>query len=831
MGDIRLGFRLLWKDTAFTVTAVLTLALCIGANVAVFSIVHNVLLKPLPVPQSDRIVLMGNAYPGAGAPIPGNSAAPDYFDRLRYMDVFEEQADYTGGTQSVDQNGTPVRVRMNRVTPSFFRLLRVAPVLGRTFSEEEGEIGKDTTVVLSYALWRSQFGGDPAVVGKTLRLDGQPVTVIGVMPRDFYFLNPDVLLWRPIAFTPEQKGDELRHSNNFQNIGRLKPGATIARAQQQVDAINARNLELFPAMKPLLINAGFHTSVEPLQDTLVRDIKPSLYLMWGGALFVLLIGCVNVANLVLVRSRVRLRDHATRLALGAGQARLARQLVAESAILTLGSAMLGLLVGYASLQALGTLNIRDLPRGTEIRLDGIVVAATFLIAAAIGGVIGLIPLAHVLRTPLTAVLREEGRSGTAGRRTRFLRRMLVVIQVGFAFVLLIGAGLLFASFRQVLAVEPGFNPDHVLTASIALPRSRYADDTALIGFTREALRRLRALPGVSAAGATNAIPFGGNNSNSVIFAEGYQMKPGESVISPRRVDVSPGFFEAMGVKLVRGRFFDDRDVITGPVTIVIGGQRMSPRSIIVDDTLARRFWPGQDPVGRRMYLPNDLKDLTAITATTVFHTVVGVIADIKLRDLTEGQQSVGAYYFSTDQEVPGFLTFAVKTVGDPLTLTSAVRGAINGLDRELPVFDTQTMEQRLERSLMTRRSPLVLSLIFGGVALLLSAIGIYGVLAYLVTQRRREFGIRIALGSGARAIFELVLREGLTLIGAGLVLGGIGAFVLRTSLETQLFGVAPLDPRVLAIVTGLLALVAVLACVWPANRATRIDPIIALTDQ
>ena len=309
MGDIRLGFRLLWKDTAFTVTAVLTLALCIGANVAVFSIVHNVLLKPLPVPQSDRIVLMGNAYPGAGSPIPSNSAVPDYFDRLRYMDVFEEQADYTGGTQSVDQNGTPVRVRMNRVTPSFFRLLRVAPVLGRTFSEEEGEIGKDTTVVLSYALWHSQFGGDPAVVGKDLRLDGQPVTVIGVMPRDFYFLNPDVLLWRPIAFTPEQKSDELRHSNNFQNIGRLKPGATIARAQQQVDAINARNLELFPAMKPVLINAGFHTSVEPLQDTLVRDIKPSLYLMWGGALFVLLIGCVNVANLVLVRSRARLRDH------------------------------------------------------------------------------------------------------------------------------------------------------------------------------------------------------------------------------------------------------------------------------------------------------------------------------------------------------------------------------------------------------------------------------------------------------------------------------------------------------------------------------------------
>jgi len=370
----------------------------------------------------------------------------------------------------------------------------------------------------------------------------------------------------------------------------------------------------------------------------------------------------------------------------------------------------------------------------------------------------------------------------------------------------------------------------VLTASITLPRSRYRDEQALINFTHEALRQMRALPGVTAVGATNAIPFGGNNSNSVIFAEGYQMKPGESVIAPRRVSVSPGFFEAMGVRLVRGRFFDERDSTRGPTATAIGGQQMSARSIIVDETLAKRFWPAQDPVGRRMYFPNDIKDLTAITDTTVFHTVVGVIADIKLSDLTDGERSVGAYFFSTDQEVPGFLTFAVKTAGDPATLTSAVRGVVNSLDRELPVFETQSMEQRMERSLIGRRSPAVLSLVFGFVALLLSAIGIYGVLAYLVTQRRREFGIRIALGSSARAIFELVLREGLLLIGAGLVLGGGGAFLLRKSLESQLFGVAASDPLVLATVTGLLALVAVLACAWPANRATRTDPVIALTE-
>ncbi|HEX7793715.1 MAG TPA: ABC transporter permease [Vicinamibacterales bacterium] len=830
MGDFRTGFRLLRKDKSFTLAAVLTLTVCIGANVALFSIVRNVLLKPLALPDSPRIVLMGNAYPGAGSAEPGNSAVPDYYDRLRDMDVFDEQAAYNGGTQSVDQNGVPLRIRVNRVTPSFFRLLRVRPLLGRTFGEEDGQVGRDTTAVISYAFWQSQFGGDATAVGKELRLDGQPVTVIGVMPRDFYFLSPDVLLWRPLAFTPEQRSDEQRHSNNFQNIGRLKSGATITRAQQEVNAINARNLEQFPALKPLLINAGFHTVVEPLQDTLVRDIKSSLYLMWGGALFVLLIGCVNVANLVLVRSRARMRDLATRLALGAGRARLGRQLVIESVLLTLVSAALGLLVGYGALEALSALRLQELPRGTEIRLDAIVVASTFLVALAVGIVIGLIPLAIVLPTTLTAVLREEGRSGTAGRGTQVLRRTLVVAQIGFAFVLLIGAGLLFASFRQVLAIQPGFNPDHVLTASVALPRSRYPDEPALIGFAHEALRRLRALPGVSAVGATNAIPFGANNSNSVILAEGYQMQPGESVISPRRVDVSPGFFEAMGVTLRYGRFFDDRDSTTGPVKTAVGGQRMTARSIVVDETLAKRFWPGQDPVGRRMYFPNDIKDLTAITDNTVFHTVVGVIADIKLRDLTEGQRSVGAYYFSTDQEVPGFLTFAVKTAVEPVTLTNAVRAAVNGLDRELPVFDVQTMQERMERSLVSRRSPVVLSLVFAGVALLLSAFGIYGVLAYLVSQRRREFGIRLALGSSAGSIFELVLREGLLLIGGGLVLGSAGALMLRKSFESQLFAVAPTDPVVLALVTGILALVAAFACVVPASRATRIDPIIALTD-
>jgi predicted permease len=829
LNDIRVGLRLLWKDKVFTTTGVLTLALCIGANAALFSVVHNVLLRPLPVPESDRIVLMGNAYPGAGPAAAGgeNSAVPDFYDRLKDMDVFEEQAFYNSTNQSIDQNGAPTRIRVTRVTPSFFRLLRVAPAAGRIFTEDDGEVGNDRKAILSYALWQSQFAGDPSAIGRELRVDGVALTIVGVMPKGFYYLNPNVLLWRPLAFTPQQRSDEQRHSNNFQNIARLKAGATVARAQQEVDAINARNMDRFPALKPLLINAGFHTTVNPLQDVVVRQVRSTLYLMWGGALFVLLIGCVNVANLVLVRSRSRLKELATRLALGAGRAIVARQLVFESLILTMVSAVGGLLIGYAALQLLGSLNIQDLPRGQEIRLDGIVIAATIGASLAIGIVLGLLPVVSVLPVNLTSVLREEGRSGTSGRGARTLRRALVVAQVAFAFVLLIGAGLLFASFRRVLAVQPGFNPDGVLTVSVQLPRARYTNDQDFVRFTHDALERLRGLPGAKTVGATDTIPFGGNNSDSVIFAEGYQMKPGESVISPAQVDVTSGYFEAIGARLYAGRFFDERE---GPLEKADDPKAF--RAIIVDRTLAKRFWPNQDAVGRRMYRPSDVTkgDLTAVTEKTHFFTVVGIIEDIKLHDLTEGRTSVGAYYLVMDQDISSSMTFAIRTSVDPLSLTTTVRGALNAVDPQLPVFETQTLDERVEKSLMARRSPMRLSLVFGVVALFLAAIGIYGVLSYLVTQRTKEIGIRIALGSSAGDVFQLVLREGLLLVAGGFVIGGAGALALRKSLESQLFGISATDPIVIGTVTATLAAVALVACALPARRATRIDPIIALTE-
>jgi len=817
--DLRVGLRLLWRDRAFAITAGLTLAVCIGANTALFSVVRGVLLKPLWMPEADRVVMAGNMYPGAGVYEPLGAAVPDYFDRLREVTVFSEQALFRQDNRSIDKDGSPLRVEGLSVTPSFFRVAGVTPRLGRTFTDQEGEIGSEFEVVISDGFWRTQLGGDPSAVGRDIRLDGRAYTVIGVMPPQFRPTDDEKALWTPMTFTAEEKSDNSRHSNNAAYIARLKPGVTVEQAQAQIDALNAANLDRFPQFKEVIVNARFRTVVNRLQDQMVKDVRPTLYLMWGGALFVLLIGCVNVANLALVRSRARLKELATRLALGGGTVRIARQLAIEHLLLALGSAVVGIAIGYVALRAMDVVSLQALPRSQDIFLDTVVVLYTLAAAAAIGLVLGLIPMAAMLSANVLSVLREEGRTATTGRGAQSLRRGLVIAQVGCAFVLLIGAGLLFASFRRVLAVDPGFTTERVLTGAVVLPDSRYKEPDTRRRFIDDALRRVQALPGVTAAGVTDTIPLGNRASASAILAEGYKAQPGESFLAPAEVRVSSGYFEAIGVKLVAGRFFTDRDTAT------------STRVIIVDDRLARRFWPNQDPIGRRMYKPDDdAKDLTAVTDKTVFFTVVGVVAEMKLRNLTDGDNLVGAYFFPLTQEPQNDLTFVLKAAADPGTLSGALRREVAAVDSQLPVFEMQPMSYWTDRSLAKRRSPALLSIAFGFVALFLSAIGIYGVLAYLVTQRTKEIGIRVALGSTAWAVFQLVLREGLLLVAAGLAAGGIGSYLLRRTLESQLFGVTSSNPVVLVLVSVVLAAVALVACALPARRATKIDPLVALTE-
>jgi predicted permease len=813
--DFRFGVRLLWRDRAFATTALLTLALCIGINAAIFAVVNSVLLKPLPIAHPDRLAVLYNAYPRAGVERSSNGV-PDYYDRLTQLSAFEELALYNTRGVTIGIAGDPQRVSSMVARPSLLRMLGVTPFRGRIFTEAEGEIGADHEVILSYGLWQQLYAGRDDAIGQVLRVGGEPHTIVGVLPADFFFGDPAVKLWRPLGFTPEERSDEQRHSNNWSMVGRLRPGATIAQAQQQVDALNARNLERFPQYRQVLVNAGFHTVVASLQEDLTSSVRKTLYLLWGGVIFVLLIGVVNITNLVLVRSTARLKELATRHALGAALPRLTRQLLTETIVLTVAGGALGLAVGKAMLNGLTRLGLDRLPRSTEIHMDTTVVLFTLAVALVVGLLVGLVPVLQLRHMNLSQAFREESRSGTSGRTTRTLRRVLVASQIAFAFMLLVGAALLFTSFRKVVAIDPGFKPEGVLTARVSPPPARYRSDADLRTFAARLLEQVRGVGAVRQAGLTSNIPFGGDYSDSVIIAEGYQFKPGESLISPFSVRVTPGYFEALAMPLVEGRFFSDSD------------SPDAPKVIIVDDKLARHFWGRASPIGRRLYKPDSPENVTTPGPKAEWFTVVGVVGEVRMAGFVSRDDRAGAYYTPMAQGPFRTMTLAIRATGSGTDLVTAVRGALRSIDPELPLFNVMSLEARLSDSLVDRRTPMVLALAFSVVALFLAAVGIYGVLAFQVSQRRREIGIRMALGSSARAIFGLVIKEGVVLLGVGFAAGLAGAFAIRRAIESQLYGVSGTDPRVLGGVAALLAIVALAACSLPARRAAHTDLLRAL---
>jgi predicted permease len=819
--DLRFALRLLWKDRGFTLTTVATLALCLAANTSIFAVIHAVLLRPLPFPEPERLATVFNSYPGAGA-VRASNGVPDYYDRRAQMPAFEEIAMYrSAGVTIGGQGGDVERVTSMPVTPSFFRVLRAQAHRGQLFTENEAEVGRTRKVVLSYGTWHRLFGGRDDALGRDLRINGNPHTIIGVLPADFRFIDPDVQLWVPVAFGPEDRSDERRHSNNWQQIARLRPGAGIDQAQAQVDAINAANLDRFPQLKQILINAGFHTRVKSFQADLVEGSQRTLYLLWGGVFAVLIIGCVNIANLVSVRASTRARELATRHALGASIRQLSRQILTETVLLAAVGGIAGLALGGLALSAAGPLAFDQLPRGSEIGLDGTSVGFALGLVLMVGVVVGLFPVMALRHADLGQIVREEGRSGTASRRTRVVRRALVTSQVAFALVLLVGAGLLLASFQKVLAVDPGFEAAPVLTGSLTLPVARYKDGGAVRATTSRILDAVRALPGVEAAGLTTTIPMSGDHSDSVIFAEGYQPAPGESLISPSSVYVSPGYFEAMQTELRAGRFFDARDVDG------------AARTIIIDEQLARKFWPNQDPLGRHMWFPRDVQKLMEPPPREEWMRVVGVVENVRLDGLVDGPsfRTVGVYYMPVAQSEARALTLAVRTAQEPASITNAIRAQIAAIDSELPLYGVRTMNERVDLSLVDRRTPMLLALSFAAVALFLAAIGIYGVLAYQVSQRSREIGIRIALGAATSSIFGMVLREGALIVSLGAAIGLAGSFLLRQTLQSQLHEVNAMDPVVIGAVAALLLVVALTAILLPARRAARVDPVHALMGQ
>jgi len=819
--DVRFAARLLWKDRSFSLTTIATLALCLAANIAIFAVVNGVLLKPLPFPEPDRMVRMFNKYPGAGVDAGGSNGVPDYFDRLKGMPALEEQALFRQNGVTISGSGLPEaqRVQAMQVTPSFFRVLRAQPYRGQLFSEAQGELGQEKVVILTFGFWQRVYGGRDDAIGEDLRLGGEQFKIVGVMPRDFVFLDPDVQLYRPAAFSAREKSDESRHSNNWQQFGRLKDGATLQQAQSQLDAINAANLERFPQWREILKNARFSSEVTDFQANLIADRKATLTMLWGGAIFVLLIGCVNVANLVLVRSTSRIRELATRHAIGATFGRLARQALTESTVLSIAGGVAGLALGWWALRAAPFFGFDRLPSGLGLGLDAPVIGFTVVLIAVVGIGVGLIPVVAMRRANMAQVIREEGRSGTQGRAPRLMRRALVTSQVAFALMLLIGAGVLLASFERILTINPGFRPENVLTGTISMPVSRYKEDADLRTAQARILERLRVLPGVTNAGATTTLPFGGNFSDSVILAEGYQMQPGESLISPGQVIASDGYFEAMGATLREGRFFTAEDA------------EDRPKTIIIDERLARRFWPKGDALGKHLYFPENINDLMAKPKPDQLLTIVGIIDTMRLRGMVDTQaQKTGAYFMPLRQHPSRTVGIAIRTSQDAEALIGSVRREIAQIDPEMPFYGVRTMEDRVSTSLMDRRTPMLLAIGFAVVALFLAAIGIYGVLAYQVSQRRREIGIRMALGAEATSIFNLVLREGGFIVGLGAVFGLGGAFLLRQTLQAQLYETGAMDPRVVATVAGALIAVALVACVLPARRAARTDPLIALSE-
>ena len=797
--DVKFGARVLLKSPAFTAVAVLVVALGVGANTAIFSVVNAVLLRPLPFEEPERLVRVFGTNARRNS-LRRPHSFPNFADLRAQNGAFEAMSAYSGTTAALSTGDAPEQITGVSATGEIFRVLRTKPAAGRLLAPEDERAGGSAAVVISHGLWQRRFGGDPSVVGRHVKLDGRDREIVGVTPAGFGF----EFVPEPADFwTTIDPGDELGSQRGaiwLESIGRLKPGVTVEQARSEMATVMGRLEQQYQDS-----NAGIGTNLIPAHEDLVGDLRPTLLVLLGAVGFVLLIACANVANLLLARATGRGREIAVRVALGAGRVRIVRQLLTESLLLAAAGGLLGLLLATWGVELLAAFVPENVPRFGETGLDPTVLGFTVAATALTGLLFGLAPALQASRLDLNESLKEGGRSGMDGRGRSRVRSLLIVAEVALSLILLVGAGLLVKSFIKLRSTDPGFDPNNTITASLSLASVRYAEEEQIDRFYRQLIERVRQLPGVESVGAVTPLPLTGNGMAFTFRVVGQPDPPPGQRQSASAKIVTPDLFRAMGVPLRKGRAFDDRDR---------GG---APPAIIVNEAFARRYLPGEEPLGKRLRLG----------INNIEGEIVGVVGDVRGASLAT--EPTPEYYIPHALVPFGDASLVVRTsTSDPAALAPALRAAMNELDREQPLYDVRTMQALVARSVARQRFSMTLIAVFAALAVALASAGIFSVMSFLVAQRTHEIGIRMALGAQRRDILRLVVGHGMALTLAGLALGLVGSFFLTRLMTGLLYQVSAKDPAVFAGIPVLLAAVALFACYLPARRATKVDPMVAL---
>jgi len=800
--DIRYGLRMLGKSPGFTAVALLTLALGIGANTAIFSVVYGFLLRPLPYHDSDRLMVLNETTPKVGRV---SVSYPNFLDWRAQSHAFSRMTAVNAVSFNLAGVTQPENINGEAVSPDFLAMLGVHPLLGRDFDASEEKAGTAPVVLLSYQLWQSHLGGDPSALGRSITLDGRSFTIVGVLPPDFRSTDKtDVMVPVGVWATGNSEVNERSDRGSMVAIGRLAPGVSFKEALAEMEGIAARLAKAYPAA-----NAQFSVQVRPIREVFVSDIKPALLILFGAVIFVLLIACANVANLFLMRGAARTREIALRIALGATRGRIVRQMLAESFVLAFLGGSLGLGIAIAGIGAMNRLIPAGMQAGAAANLNGAVLIFAAGVVVLSAFIFGLVPAAHLTKPEVQPDLKEGGRGASAGKEQNRLRGVLATAEVAVALVLLVGAGLMLKSVNRLLSVSPGFQPQRVLSMELNLRTAQYEKDPAVLNFWQQTLDRVRTLPGVESAALGTGVPLTDSHSRVDITLEGMALPTPGNYPHPDVHVVSATYFSTLGVPLVGGRAFTDADA------------ENAPRVGLINAQLARQFFPNQDALGKRFMFGRPSPE-----RAPEWITIVGMVGDTKLYGLANPSRL--EIYIPLRQSARNDMYLMVKSRIDPAALTSSIRGVIASIDKDQPIFNIATMQQLVRDSVSTRRITLILLGLFSALALVLAAIGIYGVISYSVAQRTHEIGIRMALGADRAGVLRMILAQGMKIAGAGVVIGLAASFGLTRWMAKLLFSVSAADPLTFTAVALVLVLIALLACYIPARRALRVDPIIAL---